>query len=65
MSQVPVVIERKRWLTPSDILEEFGISKETQSKMRSRGDIPYSKRGKFIYYDRIKIDQWLEDAEMV
>lgn len=65
MSEVPVLVSPKRWLRPDEFAEEFGIAIETQKKMRSRGDIPYSKRGGFIYYDRLKIDKWLEDAEMV
>lgn len=55
----------KRWLRPADLAEEFGISTQTQADMRSQGRIPYSKRGKFVYYDREKIDTWLEDAAMV
>ncbi len=55
----------KRWLRPADLAEEFGIAKATQDQMRSDGRIPYSKRGKFVFYDREKIDAWLEDAVMV
>jgi len=50
----------KRWLTPDDFEQEFGMSKETQAKKRSAGDLPYSKIGRFIFYDRNKLDILLE-----
>lgn len=55
----------KRWLDPSELEEEFHISKSAQSKMRmasNRSTLPYSKiGGKFIRYDRVLIDKWLEN----
>jgi len=57
---------KKRWLTPQEFEDEFAICVETQKKMRSARSIPYSKIGrKFIRYDRYKIDQWLEEHEVV
>ena len=53
----------KRWLSPSELEEEYGFSKSTQAKMRmksSQSNIPFSKIGaKYIRYDRVKIDEWL------
>ena len=58
-------LNQKRWLDPSELEEEFHITKSAQSKMRmasSSSKIPFSKiGGKFIRYDRILIDKWLED----
>jgi len=57
----------KRWLNPSELAEEFGISKSTQSKMRQRNSastLPFSKVGKYIRYDRIAIDKWLEEHKI-
>lgn len=57
----------KRWLSPSELAEEFGISKSTQSKMRmksSSSTIPFSKIGKIIKYDRIALNQWFEDHKI-
>jgi len=54
----------KRWLNPSELEAEYGFSKSTQSKMRmqsSRSNIPFSKIGKYIRYDRVAIDAWLEE----
>lgn len=54
----------KRWLNPDDLFQEFGISKSTQAKMRmhrSGSGLPYTKFGKFIRYDRMLIDKWLEE----
>jgi len=57
-------ISENRWLTPSELEEEFGFSKSSQSKMRMASNsstIPFSKiGGKYIRYDRIEIDKWLE-----
>ena len=56
-------IEQKRWLTPSDLNEEFGFSVSSQAKMRMNSNsstIPFSKIGKYIRYDRVEIDIWLE-----
>jgi predicted DNA-binding transcriptional regulator AlpA len=61
-------LELKRWLSPSNLEEEFGFSQSTQAKMRMASNsstIPYSKiGGKFIRYDRIEIDRWLENHKV-
>jgi len=61
-------LEQKRWLSPSELEVEFGFSKSTQSKFRMASNsstIPFSKiGGKFIRYDRIKIDLWLEQHQV-
>ena len=57
----------KRWLSPSDLELEYGFSKSTQSKMRMASNsstIPFSKIGKYIRYDRITIDKWLENHQV-
>jgi len=54
----------KRWLDPSEFADEFNISKSTQSKMRMRNLLPYSKVGKFVRYDRVAINQWLIDHKI-
>lgn len=58
-------IPNKRWLSPSELEAEYGFSRAMQAKMRMASNsstIPYSKiGGKFIRYDRLAIDKWLED----
>ena len=58
----------KRWLNPDELAAESGFSKSTQAKMRmtsSSSTLPYSKiGGKFIRYDRVAIDKWLEDHQV-
>lgn len=55
----------KRWLNPQELEDEFGIAKSTQAKKRMDGKIPHSKIGnKFIRYDRLEIDKWLEDHQV-
>ncbi|MBN1839916.1 MAG: helix-turn-helix domain-containing protein [Campylobacterales bacterium] len=58
----------KRWLSPDDLANEYGFSKSTQAKMRmarNSSTIPFSKiNGKYIRYDRIAIDKWLEEHKI-
>ena len=60
--------ENKRWLSPSDLEEEYGFSKSTQAKMRmssSSSSLPFVKIGaKFVRYDRYQIDKWLEEHQI-
>ncbi len=56
---------KKEWLTPLDLEEEFGIKISTQNKMRMAKKLPYSKVGKFVRYNRTKINQMFTDAEVL
>ena len=57
---------KNRWMSPADIELELGIKKQTQAKMRMQGRIPYSKIGeKIVKYDRLKIDEWLENNSVI
>ena len=47
------------WLTPDDLEKELHIKKSTQAKLRMRRLLPFSKFGKFVYYNRQEIDQLL------
>jgi len=51
----------KRWLTPDDLVKEYDFSKSNQEKLRMNRKIPFSKVGRYVRYDRAKIDQWLEN----
>jgi len=53
------------WLSPKDFYNDFGVSESTQSKMRTAGKLPYSKLGKFVRYNRARINELLENAEVV
>jgi len=59
----------KRWLTIEELEDEYCIKRNEQAKMRMEDNpiqIPFSKLGrKFIRYDRLKIDKWLEDHDVV
>lgn len=60
-------LTQKRWLSPSELENEYGFSKSTQAKMRmlhSSSTLPFSKVGKFIRYDRIAINKWLEEHQV-
>ena len=62
-------ISNKRWLTPDDVKNEYGFAKSTQAKMRMSSNgvkIPFSKvGGKYIRYDRLELDEWLENHKIV
>lgn len=59
---------QKRWLTPEDLEVEYGFSKSAQAKMRMASNsstIPFIKIGsKYVRYDRLAIDKWLEEHEV-
>ncbi len=58
-------MNQNQWLTPEDVENEFKISRSTQAKLRMNKKIPYSKiGGKIVRYNREKINQWLNDAEV-
>lgn len=54
-------MKEKRWLSPKNLEQEFEITISTQAKLRMGKKIPFSKIGKFIRYDRILINKWLEN----
>ena len=55
----------KRWLTIEDVEREYGFSNNTQKRMRMLKQIPFSKVGKKVRYDRLELDRWLEDNRAV
>ena len=55
----------KRWLTIEDVEREYGFSNNTQKRMRRLKQIPFSKVGKKVRYDRLELDRWLEDNRAV
>lgn len=57
----------KRWLSPKDLHAEFGFSESSQAKMRMTSNsstLPFSKVGKYIRYDRVEINSWLESHKV-
>lgn len=58
----------KRWLNPDELEIEYGFSKSCQAKMRMANNsstLPFSKvGGKFIRYDRLAINKWLEEHQV-
>jgi len=60
-----IAVQQKRWLNTDELEVEFGFSKSTQSLWRSQKTIPFSKQGNFIFYDREKINKWLESHAVV
>lgn len=55
---------QKRWLTPNDLFNEYGFSTSNQDKLRMKRKIPFCKIGRYVRYDRILIDKWIEDNKV-
>lgn len=63
-----IELEDKRWLTPTELEEYTGWSRSWQSKARmnsSRIKLPYKKLSKFVLYDRLEIDAFIEEHTVV
>lgn len=49
----------RKILSLTEFCEHTGLSKQTAYKLTSAQKVPHSKRGKRIYFDREKVDEWL------
>lgn len=66
----------KEWLNPQRFYEIYGLIKSDQAKKRmafiwkngkkipNPDRLPHSKWGKFVFYDRAKIDAFIEAREV-
>ncbi|MEA2017591.1 MAG: helix-turn-helix domain-containing protein, partial [Campylobacterota bacterium] len=52
-----------RWLTISELEDEYKLTRSNQKEMINTNEIPYDKIGRKIIYDRYEIDAWLMDGE--
>lgn len=43
----------------NDFCQYTGIGKQTAYRLTSRGEVPHSKRGKRLYFDKAQVDAWL------
>lgn len=46
-------------LSLADFCQYTGIGKQTAYRLTSRGEVPHSKRGKRLYFDKAQVDAWL------
>jgi len=63
-------VPHANWLTPTDVALPckeggYGISKDTQARMRMQKRIPFIKLSKFIRYDRHELDKWFREHTIV
>lgn len=49
----------KQVLDLKGFCELYGYRPQTVYKLTSQGKIPFSRRGKKLYFDKAKIDEWL------
>lgn len=57
-------LKNNRWITVEEVANEYGFSKTKQQTLRNGKQIPYLKVGGSIRYDRVALDQWLEDQSI-
>jgi len=57
-------VQNKRWLKPTELEIVYGFKEKTFDKKRMKKEIPFSKIGNLIRYDRRKIDKWLENHQI-
>lgn len=57
--------EKKEWLTPNDLREEFSFSISNQARLRMLKLIPFCKIGKYIRYKRSDIEIWFNNHKVV
>lgn len=51
---------QKDVLTLEDVAQYTGLSRSQIYKLTSSGEIPhYKPNGKYIYFDRLEVDNWL------
>lgn len=51
--------EQKQVLSLAEFCQYTGIGKQTAYRLTSRGEVPHSKRGKRLYFDKAQVDAWL------
>ena len=61
----PETVEKKTWLTITDLEVYIGIAEDIQREWRTKGTpqggtIPYSKIGGNIRYKRTEVDRYLD-----
>jgi len=49
----------EQWITPKQLEKELGITITTQNRLRSDRQIPFTKVGKYIKYNKQVINDWL------
>ena len=54
-----VILANKKVLTIDELVEYTGIPKTTIYAYTSQGEIPHTRRGKRLFFDRERIDGWL------
>ena len=57
--------EKKEWLNPREVNQEFGFSTSSLAKFRMKNiNLPFSKIGKYIRYKRSDIEAFLESNKV-
>ena len=58
-------LNQKQWLTPKEVVKEYGIGLSTWAKLRLQGGGPvYSKLGEKVLYNRADIEAWLKSKRV-
>ncbi len=54
------ILAAKKVLNIEDVSLLTGLSCSSIYKMTSSREIPYYKRGKFLYFDKVEIEDWMK-----
>lgn len=52
--------EKKQYLTPDDVAAMLQIARKTVVVMAREGRIPSIRVGRFVRFDPVKIDSWID-----
>ena len=58
-TQQPHAPDSRKTMSLTEFCEYAGLSKQTAYKLTSGQKVPHSKRGKRLFFDREKVDEWL------
>ena len=55
------LLAAKNVLTFDDVVLLTGLSKSHLYKLTARKEIPYYRKGKYIYFDRAEVEAWMKE----
>ncbi|MDX1943187.1 MAG: helix-turn-helix domain-containing protein [Saprospiraceae bacterium] len=59
LQEIPSIPKGKNVMDINAFCAYTGLSKQTVYRKTASGEIPHSKRGKRLYFDKKEIDEWL------
>lgn len=57
-----IISTNKRVININELCAYTGLSRSTIYKLTMKGKIPYFKKAKHLYFDRLEIENWLKET---